>query len=401
MITPHFEVSQDADFVTIRIRVPHVHMEDGEFYVQAHEFKFHLRPYFLRLTFRQLLTEDGREAATYDASAGVLSVRVPKATPGEHFDDLGMLSELLRKPDRSAAPKRGPLIEVMSSTTAEGAEADEDDDACEDDEDDDADIDEAIAADCEVDQELPSADALLGRVRYGFNDAYSAVRAYRSQHRREIGDRRSKAAREREREHRRQHPNPNPNPNQVFVGLEDEGVLQLKDPEHATPQERRAARLQSEDEAFDPDHYIADLMDDDQVQAALRHAPWWSKPAPAAPPAAPAAVPMPAGAAAVPGEAAGQSLLKHLHDVGLQGEGVAAEGAVAVGAAGAAMVEEGAVEEGGWLAMGSEEQQALLQLPRPTLTLTLTVNLTLTLTPTLTLALTLTRRCCSCLARSS
>ena len=225
MITPHFEVSQDADFVTIRIRVPHVHMEDGEFYVQAHEFKFHLRPYFLRLTFRQLLTEDGREAATYDASAGVLSVRVPKATPGEHFDDLGMLSELLRKPDRSAAPKRGPLIEVMSSTTAEGAEADEDDDACEDDEDDDADIDEAIAADCEVDQELPSADALLGRVRYGFNDAYSAV----------------------------------------FVGLEDEGVLQLKDPEHATPQERRAARLQAEDEAFDPDHYIADLMDDDQV----------------------------------------------------------------------------------------------------------------------------------------
>ena len=172
MITPHFEVSQDADFVTIRIRVPHVHMEDGEFYVQDHEFKFHLRPYFLRLTFRQLLTEDGREAATYDAAAGVLTVRVPKATPGEHFDDLGMLSELLRKPDRSAAPKRGPLIEVMSSTTAEGAEGE--DDACEDDED-EADMDEAIAADCEVDQALPSADALLGRVRYGFNDAYSAV----------------------------------------------------------------------------------------------------------------------------------------------------------------------------------------------------------------------------------
>ena len=161
MITPHFEVSQDADFVTIRIRVPHAHMEDGEFYVQDHEFKFHLRPYFLRLTFRQLLAEDGREAATYDAAAGVLSVRVPKATPGEHFDDLGMLSELLRKPDRSAAPRRGPLIEVMSSTPAEGAE--DADGASEEDGDED-DMDEAIAADCEVDQVLPSADALLGRV---------------------------------------------------------------------------------------------------------------------------------------------------------------------------------------------------------------------------------------------
>ena len=74
MITPHFEVSQDADFVEIRIRVPHLRMEDGEFYVQEHEFKFHLRPYFLRLTFRQLLTEDGRETASYDAARASSSV---------------------------------------------------------------------------------------------------------------------------------------------------------------------------------------------------------------------------------------------------------------------------------------------------------------------------------------
>ena len=64
-------------------------------------------------------------------------------------------------------------------------------------------------------------------MRYGFNDAYSSV----------------------------------------FVGLEEEGVLQLKDPEHATPEARTAARLQAEDAAFDADHYIADFMDDEQVHS--------------------------------------------------------------------------------------------------------------------------------------
>eukprot|EP00908_Phaeocystis_cordata_P003797 Transcript_14178.p1 GENE.Transcript_14178~~Transcript_14178.p1 ORF type:complete len:359 (+),score=139.52 Transcript_14178:46-1077(+) len=296
MITPHFEVSQDADFVEIRIRVPHLRMEDGEFYVQEHEFKFHLRPYFLRLTFRQLLTEDGRETASYDAAAGVLTVRIPKATPGEHFDDLGMLSELLRKPERAAARRGGPMIEVLSSTdNADGEEGEEGGDD---------DLDEAIAADAEVEQALPCVDALCGRVRYGFNDAYTGV----------------------------------------FVGLEAEGVVQLREPERAEPRERRAARLEAEEAAFDADHYIADLMDDEQVQAALRYQPWWC-------------LPPPAGTRA--GGAAGD-------DAGGEAEGASngAAGGVAGGEAAAERArphdDEG---EGVWLPLGSEEQQQLLQLP--------------------------------------
>ena len=66
MITPHFELSQDEAFVHVRIRLPHLRAkEDGEFYVLDNEFKFFLRPYFLRLTFRQQLVEDGRERAEH------------------------------------------------------------------------------------------------------------------------------------------------------------------------------------------------------------------------------------------------------------------------------------------------------------------------------------------------
>ena len=306
MITPHFEVSQDADFVEVRIKVPHLKMEDGEFYVDGHEFKFHLRPYFLRLTFKQELTEDGRETATHDVSTGILTVRMPKATPGEHFEDLGMLSELLRKPDRSAARSGGPLIEVLSSTEHASAEDGESVDA-------EAMDDAALEAEAEVEQALPTTDELLGRARYGFNDAYSGV----------------------------------------FVGLEgEEDLLQLREPERATPRERREARLQAEDDAFDADHYIADLMDDAAVQAALSYRPWWWAADPAA-----AAAAASANAALASEEGAAAAAVD------------AAEAVAAAGAAGPSSSSSSAAAAAGddatrWLPIGSEEQQQLLQLPR-------------------------------------
>ena len=33
MLTPSFELSQDADFVLVRIRLPHLKADEGEFYV--------------------------------------------------------------------------------------------------------------------------------------------------------------------------------------------------------------------------------------------------------------------------------------------------------------------------------------------------------------------------------
>ena len=250
MITPRFSLTQDADFVLLAIRLPNIRADEGEFYIDGHEVKFHLHPYFLRLTFRRALVEDGRERAEHDVGSGVLTVWLPKATPGEHFDDLQMVTELLRPP----APKKGPLIEVVGG----------DDDG--DDDDDDDDFDELGI---DVEQQLPPSEdggGLGSGVSYGFNGAYSGV----------------------------------------FVGDEQRELLQLSDPESADASARRAAREAAEADAFDADHYMADFMEDDGVQAALRYVPWWHRPWPppqaeeeggAAPMAAEPAAPTAAAAA--------------------------------------------------------------------------------------------------------
>jgi protein SHQ1 len=91
MLTPSFALSQDAEFVRVVVRVPHVKTEDMEFYIVGNEFKFYCRPYYLRLTFDQYahprradrvaatyaircVVEDGRETATYDWSSGEATV---------------------------------------------------------------------------------------------------------------------------------------------------------------------------------------------------------------------------------------------------------------------------------------------------------------------------------------
>ena len=235
-LTPSFELSQDADFVVVRIRLPHLKADEGEFYVLDREFKFHLRPYFLRLTFRHSLVEDGRERAEHDLGSGVLTVWLPKATPGEHFDGLNLLTELLRKPSAPAAATR-PLIEVIGSSEAEEASADgmavEGDDA---DDGDDLELDDDLSHLAEVEQELPSTILSAGSgATYGFNNAYS----------------------------------------RVFVGLEGEELMQLPAPEASSAATRRAGRIAAEDAAFDEDHYMADFVEDALAQAALAFVPWW------------------------------------------------------------------------------------------------------------------------------
>jgi protein SHQ1 len=240
-ITPHFQLEQTQEFVIVAIRLPSLRSTDeGEFYVLDKEFKFHLKPYFLRLTFRQQLVEDGRERAEHDIVSGTLRVWLPKANAGEHFEGLDMLTELLRRPTAKAASSRGgPLIEVVGSSSndagIDGAEDEEDESH-----------DDAMNGDAfQVEQELPSlavpSGASLTGVaarasHYGFNEAYSGV----------------------------------------FVGLESEGLVQLLTPEQTVTRDaRRLERIQSEEAAFDADYYMADFMEDDGAREAMQYVPWW------------------------------------------------------------------------------------------------------------------------------
>lgn len=48
MITPRFTLDQDDEFVIVRIVLPHAKLDEGEFFIEGCQFKFHLQPYFLR-----------------------------------------------------------------------------------------------------------------------------------------------------------------------------------------------------------------------------------------------------------------------------------------------------------------------------------------------------------------
>ncbi|KAG4097846.1 SHQ1 protein-domain-containing protein [Neocallimastix lanati (nom. inval.)] len=85
MITPSFQINQDENFVNIIIKCPNIKAKNVEFFVDGTEFKFYIKPYYLRII------EDGREKATYNIKTSEVTVSIPKETPGEFFEDLGTL----------------------------------------------------------------------------------------------------------------------------------------------------------------------------------------------------------------------------------------------------------------------------------------------------------------------
>ncbi|XP_041836037.1 protein SHQ1 homolog isoform X2 [Melanotaenia boesemani] len=225
MITPAFDLSQDPDYLTLSIRVPYTRTSEFDLVIDGTDFKFYAKPYFLRLTLPGRIVEDGREKATLDMDRGLFTLRVPKETPGEDFEGLQMLTSLLApKGSRSAKP----LVEDVSVECTESVGDDEE----EDEED----------FDWQVEQEVymeRSEEHMRALQKYGFGNQRSGV----------------------------------------FARLQEElcDVIDVTNPEGTSAAERRLARLQAEASAFSPDHYLADLFEDDEIKVLLKFKPWWTK----------------------------------------------------------------------------------------------------------------------------
>ncbi|XP_040926847.1 protein SHQ1 homolog isoform X2 [Betta splendens] len=157
---------------------------------------------------------------------GLFTLQVPKETAGEHFEGLQMLTSLLApKGSRSAKP-------LVEDVTAEGCLQSVGDDE-------EADEEEF---DWQVEQEVykeSSEEELRALQKYGFGNQRSGV----------------------------------------FARLQEElsDVIDIKNPEGTTAAERRQGRLEAETLAFSPDHYLADLFEDDEIQGVLKFNPWWTK----------------------------------------------------------------------------------------------------------------------------
>lgn len=157
------------------------------------EFKFYVRPYFLRLHLPGAVVEDGRETCVYDIDLGIFTIKIPKLNQGEVFEGLDLLTTLLAKRKNNKNEKlsqmASPLIEVIDDADpgaiVEGHRGNQS---------------EFEAAgrgltgfhdgsllhssrnfdelDWEMDQEVPTAVpelSLDGKVMYGFDEKYTAV----------------------------------------------------------------------------------------------------------------------------------------------------------------------------------------------------------------------------------
>ncbi|KAJ0068357.1 hypothetical protein NL108_005937, partial [Boleophthalmus pectinirostris] len=180
------------------------------------------------LTLPGRIVEDGREKATFNIDKGLFTLRVAKETAGEHFEGLDLLTSLLA-PKGSKSAK--PLIEEITASCCAGAEGEE-----EEDEEGEEEFDWQIEQ--QVYQEMPE-EQLTQMNRYGFGNQRTGV----------------------------------------FARLQEElaDLTDIKNPEGTTAAERRQARQEAETTAFSPDHYLADLFEDDEIKGLLNYKPWWTK----------------------------------------------------------------------------------------------------------------------------
>ncbi|XP_015226435.1 PREDICTED: protein SHQ1 homolog isoform X2 [Cyprinodon variegatus] len=238
MITPAFDLTQDPDYLTICIRAPYTRTSEFDLFIDGTDFKFYAKPYFLRLSLPGRIIEDGKEKATFDIDKGVFTLKVPKETPGEHFEGLQMLTSLLApKGSRSAKP----LVEDVSGGSETSGNGEE--------EEDEEEFDWQLEQEAYLEQSEEEMGALQ---KYGFGNQRSGVFSRLQE---ELGD-----------------------------------VIDLKNPEGTSASERRRARLEAEASAFSSDHYLADLFEDDEINCLLKFTPWWSKLSPSADPEGESAV---------------------------------------------------------------------------------------------------------------
>lgn len=226
MLTPVFELSQDDEFVCVMIKTPYVKIADVDFFINDTEFKFYVKPYFLRLNLPGKITEDGRESASYDVEKGTFSIKLPKLHAGETFENLDLLTTLLA-PKKKASLNVKPLIEVVESDTITEV----------DDQEDESNSDEEF--DWEFEQHLPqdNAEFTLGETKYGFANQKGGI----------------------------------------FKGREAEllEIAEITDPDSMAPSERRGYRQAAEDAKFDEEYYLADYFNVDQIQHLLDYKPPW------------------------------------------------------------------------------------------------------------------------------
>ncbi|XP_011559748.3 protein SHQ1 homolog [Plutella xylostella] len=111
MLTPRFKLSQDENHVFITVHAPYTNVRDTEVEVDGESLLFVSSPYFLRLQLPGKIVENEKSKGSYKADSGDFELTFDKETPGEHFENLDMITSLLAPRD---IPNINPdLVEML------------------------------------------------------------------------------------------------------------------------------------------------------------------------------------------------------------------------------------------------------------------------------------------------
>lgn len=214
MITPVFEITQDEQYLFITIKAPYSKVSEVDIFIDGQDFKFHAKPYFLRLHLPGAIIEDDRASTVYDADHGNYKIKVAKKFPGNHFEDLDMMTKLLATSGERKFVQ--PLIEVLDSESNEPAIDDE-----------------------EFDWHFPQS--LNVESASGFGDGYGFGNLKRD----------------------------------AFGKLQEDmqHVVQVKDLEDSSLSSRWEQKIAFENDKFDPEHYLADYFENDDIERIVKYEP--------------------------------------------------------------------------------------------------------------------------------
>lgn len=228
-IIPRFKLSQDDEYVYVRIHVPYVKVSDSELIAEDCDFTFYCRPYLLKLTFPHPLdgSDEERCRAVYDPMLenGVIIAHLPKLHIGQVFEDLDLTTLLLQKRiEKDRIPDLHiPNIEVLQSI----------------------DYDEDIAPDNTEGSSShlrgnESSTILISKPKYGFNQSYS----------------------------------------NILGVLSEDSIFEIQgNIDQISAAERYSKQIETENELFSPVRYLGDLYQGEQdsvYQEIMQYEPFWN-----------------------------------------------------------------------------------------------------------------------------
>ncbi|XP_034837199.1 protein SHQ1 homolog [Maniola hyperantus] len=111
MLTPRFKLAQDENHVFITVHAPYTNIGETEIDVDGENLLFVSSPYFLRLRLPGRIVENDRSKGSYTCDSGDFTLTFDKENPGEHFENLDMITNLLAPRD---IPDVNPdLVEML------------------------------------------------------------------------------------------------------------------------------------------------------------------------------------------------------------------------------------------------------------------------------------------------